>query len=90
MASDLDLSTVGLVFPVAAVLGYFVGGWIGSWFDAVRTGQLVGLLLGIASGFYNLLKVVYQLNRREERRLREGTGTTSEDDDDSDQRPSEG
>lgn len=54
----MNLSVIGTVFPVALVLGYLTGRWIGGWFEAVRMGGLIGALVGIAAGFYNMFKMV--------------------------------
>jgi uncharacterized membrane protein len=61
----VDLSSIGLVFPVAMILGYLAGGIVGSWFGMKETGQMVGGFLGIVSGFYNVYKVVLRLNAEE-------------------------
>jgi hypothetical protein len=60
-----DLSTVGLVFPVAVVIGYFAGKTVGSWLGAEEGGALAGVLLGVVSGFYNLLKVGLRLRHED-------------------------
>ena len=57
----LDLSAVGLAFPVALLIGYFAGRTIGGWLGNAQVGSLVGALLGIAGGFYNLFKMVSRL-----------------------------
>jgi len=78
IARELDLSTVGMVFPVALLLGYFGGGLIGGWVGASRGGSWIGLGLGLLSGFYNLFKVALMLQRRE-RRASEGGSTEDGD-----------
>jgi hypothetical protein len=60
-----DLSTVGLVFPVAVVIGYFGGKTVGGWLGAEQGGALAGVLLGVVSGFYNLVKVALRLQRQD-------------------------
>ena len=57
----LDLSAVGLAFPIALLIGYFLGRTIGGWLGNAQLGSLVGALLGIAGGFYNLFKMVSRL-----------------------------
>jgi hypothetical protein len=57
----LDLSAVGLAFPIALLLGYFGGRVVGGWLGNVQLGGLIGALLGIAGGFYNLFKMVSRL-----------------------------
>lgn len=60
-----DLSTVGLVFPVAVVIGYFGGKTIGGWLGSEQGGALTGVLVGVVSGFYNLVKVALRLQRQD-------------------------
>lgn len=62
----LDVATIGLVFPVASVLGFLAGRAIGGWFDAPNGGALIGGLFGVAAGFYNVYNVVQRLNADEE------------------------
>jgi hypothetical protein len=60
----LDLSAVGLAFPIALLIGYFAGRAIGGWLGSAQLGGLIGALLGIAGGFYNLFKMVSRLAPR--------------------------
>jgi hypothetical protein len=71
-ARGVDLSTVGLVFPIAILLGIFGGRAIGSWLGARELGTWIGGGFGIAAGFYNLIKVALFL-QREERRAKHPT-----------------
>lgn len=73
LARMTDLSTVGLVFPVAALLGWFGGRAVGGWLGNAEVGALVGLLLGIVAGFYNVFKVALELQKRD----REEEATTT-------------
>jgi hypothetical protein len=57
----LDLSAVGLAFPIALLIGYFGGRMVGGWVGNPQLGSLIGALLGIAGGFYNLFKMVSRL-----------------------------
>ena len=52
-----DLMSMGLVFPLAIVLGFFLGRWIGGYFGKPQLGQWIGLGWGILTGFYELYKV---------------------------------
>ena len=60
----LDLSAVGLAFPIALLLGYFGGRLIGGWLGNPQVGAMIGVLVGIAGGFYNLFKMVSRLAPR--------------------------
>ncbi len=56
-----DVSTIGTVFPVAILIGLFGGQAIGGFFGARQVGAVIGLLIGIASGFYNVYKVIQKV-----------------------------
>lgn len=58
-----DLMALGMVFPIAIVLGFFAGRWLGGLVGFPRAGMLVGLVWGIATGFWELYKVTVRLNR---------------------------
>ena len=61
----LDVSIVGIQFPVAIALGYFFGRWLDSqlgthpWFTGIFA------LFGIAAGFVNLFRITAQASRSE-------------------------
>ncbi len=61
-----DLLSMGLVFPIAIVLGFFLGKWIGGLFGHAEAGQWVGLVWGIAAGFWELYKVTLRMNAMDE------------------------
>lgn len=63
-----DLLSLGMVFPIAIALGYFIGRWIGGWLGHREVGQYVGLVWGIATGFWELYKVNAKLNRMESKK----------------------
>lgn len=58
-----ELTSIGMVFPIAIVLGYFLGRWLGGLFGHPKPGQWIGLALGIATGFWELYKVTMHLDR---------------------------
>jgi len=62
----LDVSIVGIQFPVAIALGYFFGRWLDSQLGTHP--WLTGLfsLFGIAAGFVNLFRITAQASRAEE------------------------
>lgn len=60
-----DLLSLGMVFPIAIALGWFLGKWIGGAFGHPEGGALVGLVWGVATGFYELYKVTLRLNRKD-------------------------
>lgn len=58
-----DLIGMGMVFPVAICLGYFIGRYVGGYFGHAYGGGLWGLAWGIATGFYELYKVTNRLSK---------------------------
>ena len=59
-----DLLSLGMVFPIAILLGWFLGKWIGGALGNAQAGALIGLVWGVATGFYELYKVTMRLNRK--------------------------
>lgn len=57
-----DLMAMGLVFPIAIVLGFFIGRWVGGLVGHPEGGQWIGLIWGIAAGFWELYKVTMRMN----------------------------
>lgn len=58
----LDLTAVGLAFPLALLIGYFGGRVVGSWLGSESVGAMIGTGLGIGGGFYNLYKMVARMS----------------------------
>ena len=58
-----DLMSLGMVFPAAIVMGYFLGKWAGGKLGHPRAGMLIGLVWGVATGFWELYKVTKRLDR---------------------------
>lgn len=61
-----DLMAMGMVFPIAIALGFFLGRWLGGLLGYPRVGMAVGLVWGVASGFWELYKVTVRLNRMDD------------------------
>lgn len=53
---------VGMVFPVAVVLGFLAGRFIGGWLGQATLGAVIGLLFGALAGFYNLFQTLRRLD----------------------------
>jgi len=62
----LDVAVIGLVFPVASVRGVLAGQTVGDWFDAPKTGAMIGFLFGVAGGFYNAYQTIRRVSADEE------------------------
>ncbi len=66
VARGTDLSTIGLVFPVAMVLGFLAGRAIGGVFGWAEGGGLIGGGFGLAAGFYNVYRTAIGLAAEDE------------------------
>jgi len=62
----LDVSVIGIQFPVAIALGYFFGRWLDGHLGTKPWLTLVFSLFGIAAGFLNLFRITAQAARAEE------------------------
>ncbi len=62
----LNLSVIGIQFPVAILIGYWMGTQLDKLFGTAP--YLMGLfsLFGIAAGFLNLFRMTAEANRQEE------------------------
>ncbi len=63
----LDVSIIGIQFPVAIALGYFFGRWLDGLFDTAPWLMIIFALFGIAAGFVNLFRITAQASRAEQR-----------------------
>jgi hypothetical protein len=52
-----------MVFPIAIATGFFLGRWLGTRLGWPRTGMAIGLVWGVATGFWELYKTTVRLNR---------------------------
>ena len=62
----LDVSIVGIQFPVAIALGYLFGRWLDGLLNTDRWMTIIFALFGIAAGFVNLFRITAQASRAEE------------------------
>ena len=56
-----DLMSLGMVFPIAITLGFFIGRWAGGLLGHPKAGMIVGLVWGVAAGFWELYKTTLRL-----------------------------
>ena len=61
----LDVSIIGIQFPVAIVLGFFFGRWLDRHLGTQPWLTIVFSLFGIAAGFVNLFRITAQAGRAE-------------------------
>jgi F0F1-type ATP synthase assembly protein I len=54
--------SVGMVFPVAIVIGYVMGYYLDKWLGTSFL-KLVFLLIGIAAGFLSFYRAIQQLSK---------------------------
>lgn len=83
----VDVSIIGIQFPVSILIGYFWGKWMDGWFGTWPWLTLIFSLFGIAAGFVNLFRITAQAARSEEREARLAAASEAEreghgDDDD--------
>ena len=73
----INLSSLGLTLVIATMIGFGLGVYVDHKFHTNRGGSLGGLLLGLASGFYTLVKESLKGMRkaeREDERAKDGAG----------------
>jgi ATP synthase protein I len=61
----LDVSIIGIQFPVAIALGYFFGRWLDRLFGTDPWLTIIFALFGITAGFINLFRITAQAGRAE-------------------------
>ena len=62
----LDVSIVGIQFPVAIALGFFFGRWLDRQFNTHPWLTMIFALFGIVAGFVNLFRITAQASRAEQ------------------------
>jgi len=62
----LDVSIVGIQFPVAIALGYFFGRWLDGVLNTKPWLTIIFALFGITAGFVNLFRITAQAGRAEQ------------------------
>jgi len=50
------LVQIGIMFPLALVIGYFLGAWLDGKFGTTWM-KIVGIFVGIAAGFVQLIRL---------------------------------
>jgi len=63
-----DLLALGFVFPLCILVGFLLGRWIGGLLGHRQAGIILGLILGAASAFWDLYKVMMRLEQAEKAR----------------------
>ncbi|MFV2072967.1 MAG: AtpZ/AtpI family protein [Thermoanaerobaculales bacterium] len=63
----LDVSIIGIQFPVAIALGFFFGRWLDHQFGTWPWLTGVFSLFGISAGFLNLFRITAAAGRAEEK-----------------------
>lgn len=58
-------SSVGLVFVISIVLGWAFGSWLDKKLHTDPWMMLIFTLLGVAAGFYEMIKLAIQLSKDE-------------------------
>jgi F0F1-type ATP synthase assembly protein I len=79
----LDVSIVGIQFPVAIAIGYFAGRWLDAQFKTEPWLTIIFALFGIAAGFVNLFRITAQAEQAEKEIARLEAADERKNDDDS-------
>jgi F0F1-type ATP synthase assembly protein I len=58
----MQYAHIGLAIPAATVVGLFLGMWLDSFFGTTWI-KIVGLILGVVAGFYDIIRAVQQMNK---------------------------
>ena len=66
----LNVSIVGIQFPVAIAIGYFFGSWLDRQLSTGPWMMVVFSLFGIVAGFVNLFRITAEAAREEEEQAR--------------------
>jgi F0F1-type ATP synthase assembly protein I len=77
----LDVSVIGIQFPVAIALGFFFGRWLDKSLGTAPWLTVVFSLFGIAAGFVNLFRITAQAGRAEEQIAKLEAAEKAADDD---------
>ena len=77
--SWINLSIVGIQFPVAIAIGYFWGRWLDGFLGTQPWMTIVFSLFGIAAGFVNLFRITARATREEEKAARESSNDIAGD-----------
>jgi hypothetical protein len=57
-----DIMVLGMVFPIAITVAFYLGRWVGELLGYPKTGIAIGLVWGVATGFFELYRVTVRLN----------------------------
>lgn len=62
----LDVSIIGIQFPVSIAIGFFFGRWLDGFLGTEPWMMIIFALFGICAGFVNLFRITAQASRAEE------------------------
>jgi hypothetical protein len=77
-----DLLSLGMVFPIAILLGLLLGRWLGGLLGHRIAGQWLGLAWGVAAAFLELFKTARRLDRMDKAGAGQGPGQDGGPEDD--------
>jgi ATP synthase protein I len=75
--SWIDVSIVGIQFPIAIVIGYLSGRWLDRTLGTWPWLTLLFSLFGVAAGFLNLFRIAARAERDEEQERADAAGKGS-------------
>jgi len=59
------VSYIGIFFGVAICIGFFAGRWLDGRFHTAPWLSVVGLLIGVASGFRELIRIARRVEKEQ-------------------------
>ncbi len=62
-----DISSIGLAFPIAILIGFFFGRWLDGVFKTAPWLTIVFSVFGIVAGFLNAIRTALRVGREEDR-----------------------
>jgi F0F1-type ATP synthase assembly protein I len=67
-----DATSIGLAFPIAMAIGFFVGRWLDRVLSTAPWLTVVFTAFGIAGGFLNAIRTALRIGREEDEAARKG------------------
>lgn len=67
-----DATSIGLAFPIAMAIGFFVGRWLDRVLSTAPWLMVVFTVFGIAGGFLNAIRTALRIGREEDEAAKNG------------------
>ena len=67
-----DATSIGLAFPIAMAIGFFLGRWLDRLFSTAPWLTVIFTVFGIAGGFLNAIRTALRIGREEDEAAKDG------------------